>query len=237
MPTFACEDVTCTVYRSAKYYQYKTLLTSSCKNERNNFLGEAMFSNQSNIVNQDCWLAFKCIVHMPISQESQCRQLCQNKVCDKLIENNCPNLLFIPDVPVLFGHIYFAYTKNHSKYSDRIDSPPRYICFSKQFCNEILTNKDLFIFNNTICVRPYDLSLIFSVGTQCPWLNRYILPTANAFSKCNSIINNDSTLCDRPNMYRCLNSSKCISIYRLRDEIFDCFYYDDENVINLNNTL
>jgi len=69
MPTFGWEDVTCTVHRSAKYYQYKTFLTSSCESEHNNLLAQAMFPNESQFVSQDCWLAFKCTVHMPISQD------------------------------------------------------------------------------------------------------------------------------------------------------------------------
>jgi hypothetical protein len=113
MPTFGWEDVTCTVHRSAKYYQYKTFLTNSCESERNNLLAQAMFPNESQFVSQDCWLAFKCTVHMPISQDPQCRQLCQNKACEKLIEKICPDMLFIPDVTVLYGNIYFfSYKKS-----------------------------------------------------------------------------------------------------------------------------
>lgn len=38
-------------------------------------------------------------------------------------------------------------------------------------------------------------------------------------------------------MYQCIGSSKCISMYHLMDNIFDCPYKDDENMINIiNNT-
>ena len=37
-------------------------------------------------------------------------------------------------------------------------------------------------------------------------------------------------------MYQCLNSSKCISVYRLLDNNNDCPYIDDENIIVINNT-
>ena len=237
LPTFACEDVTCTIYRSTESYQYRTLLTSSCERERNHLLAQALFPNRSQSLTQDCWFAFKCIVHMPIPQDPICRQLCQKGVCDKMIENNCPDILFMPDVPVLFGHIYFAYTKNHFKYSDRTDSPPRYLCFKNDFCNELLQNKEFFIFNQTKCIRPQDLSLVFSAFTGRTWLNKYISTTSQPLSRCNSIINKDSNLCNKPNMYRCMNSSKCISIHRLIDGVFDCDHYDDENTIMFNDTL
>ncbi|CAF1216868.1 unnamed protein product [Rotaria sordida] len=38
-----------------------------------------------------------------------------------------------------------------------------------------------------------------------------------------------------PNMYRCVNSSKCISKYRLNDGISDCYFDDDENYVETEN--
>ncbi|CAF4145088.1 unnamed protein product, partial [Rotaria sordida] len=38
-----------------------------------------------------------------------------------------------------------------------------------------------------------------------------------------------------PNMYRCVNSSKCISKYRLNDGISDCYFDDDEKYLETEN--
>ena len=50
------------------------------------------------------------------------------------------------------------------------------------------------------------------------------------------VFNYSSVICNRSNMYQCLRSSKCISIHRLLNNIDDCPYIDDENVILVNNT-
>ncbi|CAF5125317.1 unnamed protein product, partial [Rotaria sp. Silwood1] len=39
----------------------------------------------------------------------------------------------------------------------------------------------------------------------------------------------------RPNMYQCINSTKCISINRLMDDKFDCPQKDDEDMKQMNN--
>ena len=44
-----------------------------------------------------------------------------------------------------------------------------------------------------------------------------------------------SMICNRSNTYQCMNSIKCVSIYRLMDTIYDCPHQDDESISNMNN--
>lgn len=51
----------------------------------------------------------------------------------------------------------------------------------------------------------------------------------------NPFLNYSSTICNRSNTYQCRNTSKCISIHRLMDFIYDCPYLDDEDQNNIKN--
>ena len=47
--------------------------------------------------------------------------------CIQIIDNNCPDMLYFPTVPVLFGDIYFAYQKTDSQNYTKIDLQNHFI--------------------------------------------------------------------------------------------------------------
>jgi hypothetical protein len=234
-PTFMCEDITCTVARS----RFRTPLTSSCVEERSRLIGQAMFPNRSMLLPESCWLAFKCILHMPIPRDPICLNLCSNGACDEIIRKTCPDMLFIPPTPVLFGHVYSAYEKNESRYSTYLPLLPQYICYNNQLCGKFFKDKTSLSFNNSTCYRRTDFPISFINSGRSNWADTFLLPTSRLFSACDSFVNGKATYCNRTTMYQCINVTKCVSIYRLRDGVIDCFYGDDEdsNIIsNLSST-
>ena len=105
-PSFRCEDIICDF----------TALTSSCVQERYDLLSEAISSIKDKSISDDCWTAFKCISGIPRSDDLFCDRLCTDGRCVEIIERTCPDMLFIPTLPVLYGHIYFAYQKNDLRF-------------------------------------------------------------------------------------------------------------------------
>jgi hypothetical protein len=128
-PSFRCEDVSCT---NSHWRSAYLSLTSSCILQRTELLLKAMFSDKPISVSDDCWSAFKCILHMPDINDPVCRTLCENEECSRIIRSNCTDMLYVPAVPVYFGHVYFGYTKNDSRYSTRAPQCPQYMCYNDQ---------------------------------------------------------------------------------------------------------
>ncbi|CAF3548055.1 unnamed protein product [Rotaria sp. Silwood1] len=113
---------------------------------------------------------------------------------------------------------------------------PSYICYNDQLCDGFYPNKSLISFNNATCRRPEDFPLNFNSFelSRGIWFNMYVLPLYEHLSQCNKIRFNKSISCNSLTMYKCINSSKCISKQRLCDTITDCDYNDDEECIQIN---
>ncbi|CAF1412296.1 unnamed protein product [Rotaria sordida] len=75
---------------------------------------QAMFSIKDNSISNDCWFAFICDIYWDLLDYSICINYSVFSGCREIIERECPDMMFIPSIPVLFGDIYFAYKKNHS---------------------------------------------------------------------------------------------------------------------------
>ena len=223
-PTFALEDMRC-----PKGIENEMTLRSKCPNRRDNLNIDALFSDQPKYVKEECWFAFRCHFSIPLFGHPRCRTACIGRSCQQIINETCPDVLFIPDVPLLFGHIYFAYTKQAAVEALTIVHPPSYVCYDEQLCSGFLPNKTLVSFHNTTCRRPADFPLKFtSVLGRNDWFDRYVKAVYRELYKCNTVIRNISAVCDHSKMYRCMNSSKCIPNDRLGDNRKDCDYGDDE---------
>ncbi|CAF4581754.1 unnamed protein product, partial [Rotaria sp. Silwood2] len=228
-PTFQCEDIICGIHN----HLYQAPWTSSCIEDRTFLLLKALFSNKPNFLHENCWTAFKCLFNAPTEDDSTCLGFSQNKECENIIETTCPHILNISDVSILFGHVYFIYTKNDFTLLNNWKTLLPYVCYNDTRCDKLFENNLLRSFNNATCIHPeyYNENRISEKNS---WIHTLLIPTYKLFWKCNYIIDDDSTLCNKPNMYRCINSSKCISIHRLKDGISDCYYNDDEefNIAN-----
>jgi hypothetical protein len=231
-PAFQCEDVRC----GTNSHMNPSYLTSSCVKERELLLLKAIFSKKAKSIPENCWTAFKCLTNMPFEDDPMCLNFSQDEQCKNIIQQTCPDILNIPDVPILFGHIYFAYTKNDSKLLNSWSNLFPYVCYNNTQCDGLFESNIFLSFNNITCIRPEDLDTARIIEKKS-WIDAYLIPTYKRFWKCNSIINNASILCNRSNIYQCINSSKCISIYRLNDGIQDCYYNDDEEQLTIFNQI
>jgi len=185
-------------------------------------------------ISEECWFALKCKFYVLNSELSSCYEFCEENPCTKIIEDTCPDMLYFPDVPVLFGHIYLAFKKNNSTNED---IGLLYICYNNSHYDAFFNMTTELLFNNTRCFLHDTIS--YSSTWWDLWAKTYdtsLDVLHNQLKKYQLIFNYNSTFCNRSNMYQCINSSKCISIHRLMDGIDDCPYLDDENKSEINNT-
>ena len=232
-PTFVYEDVLCLWPNKLD----QSLWTRSCFKQRHRLLLMALFSENVYSIPNICWSAFKCLADIPDSPNITCSAFCLNGKCDQLIREHCPSMLYMPAVPTLFGHIYFVYIKEDAKYIPRQTVKPTYICSKDDICQGFPLNSTFLPFNNLTC---YLFEDIWSIS------NSYYGPRSKVEShfqevytdlyRCNTIQNRDPTICNHETMYRCANSSKCISKHRLCDRIIDCNYGEDEECDSVNGT-
>jgi hypothetical protein len=193
-----------------------------------------MYSIEDNSVPENCWSALKCIFNIPNSEISFCQNLCFENACLQIIRDTCPDMLYFPNVPVFFGHIYFAFRKNNSTIED---IGLLYICYNNSRYDALFNMTSKVIFNNKTCFvhetisDPSTWSNLWGKWRDTPLQQLY-----KGLKKYQLIFNYTSAICNRLNMYQCMNSSKCISIHRLMDNIDDCPYMDDENILEINNT-
>ena len=229
-PTFTQEDVLCN-----RIDPGQSPFTSSCVPKRDSLLIESMFTNESKMLSNVCWHAFKCTFQLPSSFQLNCREICPDRrSCQEIINETCPHIFFIPDVPILFGHIYFAYTKQAAIQQQSSNLVPTYICYDNQLCGGFLSNEALLSFNNSVCVRPRDVPLFFFPDSVSSWSPRNHRLVYDRFVKCNVIVRNNIVVCNSSLMYQCMNSSKCILHHHVGDGIVNCIYGEDEhqNVID-----
>ncbi|CAF2823515.1 unnamed protein product [Rotaria sp. Silwood2] len=235
-PTFTKEDVACSI----RQLNSNMKLTGSCVLQRTDLLQQFMFSEKPSIISNDCWLAIKC--QLDISQivsDLKCRDVFSfKKIWKEIINETCPDMLYMPAGSVAFGHMYFLYTKEGILRSNARVPPPEYVCYNDRLCGGFYSNRTLLSIGNNTCRRPTDFPLTLkSLGlSRGYWRSIYVLPIYEQLHQCNTVAHSGSTSCNSLIEYRCLNSSKCISKHRLCDGKNDCDYKDDEQCSSVNDS-
>jgi hypothetical protein len=137
---------------------------------------------------------------------------------DKIVRNNCPDIVYAPADPVLLGHIFLAYKKNSLKYRSSSGSEPTYFCYDNQLLH--LPNKieKLLLSDNTTC-RSYNDSILDQDDDEIEWIDLYVGPLYKWLQMWIPQIYNDSILCNKSILHRCADSYKCISKDRFNDGI------------------
>ncbi|CAF1480945.1 unnamed protein product, partial [Adineta steineri] len=179
---------------------------------------------------QTCWLLLYCYLAIFDLSKHNCIDICSKEHCQKQINESCPDMFYVPSAAIVFGHVYLAYTKQYIVQQKARLNAPEYICYNEQLCGGFNPNQKTILFNNSLCRRVQDIlpNVISNTnGIQMIW--DYIHQISIYLSKCNTILQNDTTLCDNRTMYQCLNSSKCIAKIRIFDQFEDCDYGDDED--------
>ena len=222
-PTSTNEDITC----SLRYSKFYAKITSSCVPNRDHLLKEVILLDTPSSVSETCWLAFKCDHNILHLFDPQCLNLCLKKTCKQIINETCPDLLFMPAGALMFGHIYLGYmTKIRMNPIDAYH--PEYVCYNHQLCGGFHSNRTLLMFNNSTCRHPEDFPIGFHSAGRFSWIDMYLRSLYIQLYQCNTIVYNNFDICNSSTMYQCINSSKCISKYRLCDGKNDCDYKDDE---------
>ncbi|CAF4126302.1 unnamed protein product, partial [Adineta steineri] len=235
-PTFSKEDVTC----SKRDTRLRIKMTSSCAKNRIDLIEKLMFTDKPQNVSDECLLAIHCYWNMQGLLDLICPNISFDRTFTEIIDQTCPDMMYIPSSPVLFGHIYFLYTKEDVlKHNPlRPIPPPRYLCYNDQLCSGFYLNRPLLIFNNATCRRPEDFPLKFDLFglSRTAWNGRYALPSFKQLHQCSTVNYNEPLNCNALNMYKCVNSSKCISRNLLCNKINDCDYEDDEQCFSIDHS-
>ncbi|UJR11560.1 hypothetical protein I4U23_015740 [Adineta vaga] len=218
-PAFGYDDIRCE----------NQFLTSSCLIFRHYLIAESMFSVKDESISDKCWLAFKCYFGFPHPEYPEIDNDIYRE-CIPTINETCPDILYIPNIPVFFGHIYTAFKNNYTLFDGNYILP--YLCSNKSFTFASFDLVSDMLINNTMC---FDISQFAStsVDTKYHWMDRYFAPINEIYrqiEEINSINNFSLHRCNESNLYQCLNSSKCISFHRIMNDVYDCPYYDDENI-------
>ena len=150
-------------------------------------------------------------------------------------------LFLLPSRPFHFGHLQFGFDKagiNQSWHS----SLPDYICVDDRFCDLSPRHNALIQPNNLACYNFTDLVFPSARLSFSVWFESFSARAARYIWRCNTFPDRFYHYCDRHHLYRCRNSSECISFYRLLDQVEDCMHGDDEDpqyvnaVVSLQNT-
>ena len=228
-PSYLCEDLTC---RFSPF-------TSSCIKSRENLLMTARYSNKDDFPSEICRKALLCLIEFPYIDDLDCEIFCEENSCSNIIENDCSNVLYFSSTPILFNDIYFAHTKNDSSLDINNPSGSLSICYNTSYYDQYFINIPKIFINNMTCIHSSQIIVEPSITDQIDPRQHYRDKMRQLYEKLYEYhLSFDYTLeiCQQSNMYQCMNSSKCISIYRLLDGINDCSMMDDENLTAIQNS-
>ena len=222
-PTFTFEDST----RSRFLASMLVKSTSSIVEKRDLLLKSNLLIDTPHSMTTDCWTALRCRLNIVADAKAKVCSQCLNP-CADIIRHHCPELLVVPATPLLYSHVFILYERNQIfNYVDRIR--PQYICYNDQLCGGFYSNRSLLKISNLTCRPVEDFSISQFPNLKSPWLQSYINILSEKMHHCNTIVYNNVSICNKPTMYQCKNSHKCISIYRLCDEKYDCDEKEDED--------
>ncbi|CAF1457168.1 unnamed protein product [Adineta ricciae] len=204
-----------------------TFLTSSCDYYRTWELIDAMFSIQDSSIPKKCWFAFRDYLESNVFGNA-------NRYIPA-ITKECPDALYFPNVPVFFGHVFTAYKKNDVLNSNQFAVP--YLCSNKSFHDGSLKLASDISLNNLTCFvfpRPI-IDTITYLNLKGYTYLKTMTTIFDQIRNFNPIISYSSNQCHTFNLYQCTNSSKCIGFRRVGNNIRDCPYGDDENILKEEN--
>ena len=232
-PTFTSEDISCPI----RHEKFKAKLTSSCFLGRHTMLRDLLFSETPKLASDDCWLTVQCQLNLRSVYSERCWNFDLGKRNMISVNESCPEHIKIPAGTLAWGHVFFVYRKESLlKVKSRLLPSPDYVCYNEQLCDAFDPNTAVIRFDNATCRHPEDIPLLFDLvlGNRRSWYDMYVTPIFNQMHHCNRISYDDLRNCNNSTMYKCLNSSKCISKHQLCNRIDDCRYGDDEKCTPVN---
>lgn len=233
-PRFRCEEYICAVGFQNDFVCGDGDCAGEnglCSTGRGNLMAESL-SNSNNYEPDRCKLTILCLTWR------RCPGGCLTvDDCSKFLLTSCGSFRVVyPGHPVLFGHVFFVFNKRSTPKlildifgrPDSIIILPELLCYSTELCGEIYPGTVEYLPASSC--RPFDEEL--GRADNVTWLD-LIERIKASFHKCSTMHDtSNSTHCRDPSLYRCLNTSKCISAHRINDGVHDCYYDDDESYTN-----
>ena len=229
-PRINYEDQACIKIDPNIKFTLQVTISSSCDPSRYNLLKIAMYNDVPTTISHICYISFYCMFYREASRHFLCLDICENDQCILQISETCPDLIVIVPAPLAFGHVSFGYFKQTDRYS--VLRVPDFICYDVELCRNFQSNNNVTVFqyNNQTCRLTQDiLPSFFISGRFVSTLGEHINALQKGLQRCNTISFENTNICTNRFMYRCKNSTECISIHRLCNQIYDCDYGDDED--------
>ena len=227
LPIIYIQDVRCP--RNGIYH--RKYHTNPCDSSRQALFHKFMLEDKSNTLSNICHLTFYCARFVKEKTWSKiCQDICDRDKCTSIINQTCPQLIVAPAAPIASTHIYAAYKKEH-KFNPflRFDIP-QYICYNTTLCQHFRFNDiPSTLIDEKTCFRIEDVARdYFEASRSKTTVEMLRLSLPYYLDHCDPIVFNDTNICNSVLMFRCPNSSKCISIYRVCNGYMDCFDGADE---------
>jgi len=212
-----CDEITCPY----------SPLTSSCSSDRQYYIFMTMHINDNNSLSSDSWLSLTCYLNLALDEYPICRGFCDRNDCIQTINQTYPEQIFFPQKPILFENIYFVYMKHEIMNTTDPHNILPYICYTTNIYNDYFQQYLTFKMNNFTCI--YSKKFLDSNYGILSLYETVLRNLYLALRRYHLTWNYTSDICQKPQMYQCIDSSKCISVHRLLNGIYDCPYTDDEN--------
>jgi len=208
-------------------------LTGSCYPGHDSQLLISMYSNQNeSLLSNNCSLALRCFMDL-----FKCTEFCQKSECIQIIEDNCPEMFFYPQIPILFGNIYFAYMKKDFIHSMNSSMIMPYLCYNTTDYDQFFHQNQTLLINNIRCVHTQEFYLLINQSNRSLKTNLDIVGDLyKTLKRYHLSMNYTTQLCNQSNMYQCIDSSKCVDMLHILNGIYDCPQMDDEIVSLIKST-
>jgi len=201
------------------------LFTRSCVTSRNNAIVQSIYSNRNYYPSEHCWLAYKHVWGLTNSIK-----FCEQDTCEEIIDDECPEILYFPSTTGV-PDIYFGYEKDEllSLNLNLLYPSDFYVCSNKTYYNQAFSYLDRFLLPNDMeCFHFLDFCYL---GMDTTYDLEYCFKLlVHELHRFYTISNYNAEVYNRKNMYRCEDSEKYISFYRLHNGVCDCPDEDDESI-------
>ena len=214
-----CDDIICST----------NFINPSCHRNYQSLILMAIDSNENGSLSNNCSLALACLL-----KPFMCTKFCQKSQCIQIVHDYCPEAFLFPNIPILFGNIYFGYIKNDFIYSRDPSLIEPYICYNTTDYDVFFRHSPTFLINNIRCVDVDELYVRFNQSNLQLIRSDHISSLHTALQRYHRSMNYTAEICNSSNMYQCIGSSKCINIYSILDGTIDCPHMDDESISLIN---
>ncbi|CAF4097641.1 unnamed protein product [Rotaria sp. Silwood2] len=201
---------------------------------RSSLLFTAIFLVKDNSTSNQCWSALRSTIGVLGIEIPFFNKTCMEQECYEIIDKSCPDMFFYPDAPLFFHDIRLAFNKTDIVSQKMRDYRSAYICYNSSYYGDYSPLGNKFLFKNATCYYPgYMVPFLLPSLTLEDFYLQPLYTVIGTMKVHYLIYNYTNEICNRSNMYQCINSLKCISMDHLLDAIIDCPKEDDENITHI----